>query len=119
MSTNGSGTGHTLTVDTPTTPLVCPECGGPVPEDRRVTCSSACARKRDRRHNGRGPKPSTPTVVSQPETGLGALAAQLLSLDQLGEIERVSIETAGQMLTVSSRACHYAHLNRGQTPNTR
>jgi Transcription factor WhiB len=106
VSTNGNGSGHTLTVDTPTTVRVCPECSGPVPEGRKVTCSSACAAKRDRRHNGRTSKPSTPAVEIR-GTGLGTLAAALLSLDELAGLESVTIETADHVVTINSRmACH-------------
>jgi predicted nucleic acid-binding Zn ribbon protein len=33
----------------------CPVCGGPVPEGRRVTCSSPCAQTHDQRHRKRTP----------------------------------------------------------------
>ena len=100
--TNGTGPGPTLTEDLP---LVreCPECGGPVPDDRRVTCSSACASKRDH-HKGRAPKPS-PMVVTPTGTDLGGLAARLLTLDELAGIERVTIELAGQVVTISQTRC--------------
>jgi Transcription factor WhiB len=101
VTTNGNASGHTVTLDPAV--RVCPECSGPVPEGRKVTCSSVCAQKRDRRKGRTTPKASSPAVEIR-GTGLGALAAALLSLDQLAEIESVTIETRDQVLTISSRA---------------
>ena len=130
VSTNGNG--HVdVTSPLPSPVRVCPECSGPVPEDRKVTCSSECAQKRDRR-KGRpsktlnrrtAPSSDTTPAVEIRGTGLGTLAAALLSLDELAEIESVTVTLADQVLTIRlpgvPRTCHYAHLNRGQTPNTR
>jgi hypothetical protein len=90
----------------------CPVCGGPVPEDRRVTCSKACAQKRDHHHNRNG-KQAKPTMAkaqipagislpASPAPGLSAAVVALVdSLGDLSEMQRVTIELDTSTVTVT------------------
>jgi predicted nucleic acid-binding Zn ribbon protein len=79
-------------------PRSCPVCGGPVPEDRKVTCSSECAQKRDHHGNGKRAKPTLvkaqiPTGLPLPASpALGLCAAAVALVDSLGESKRLTIE---------------------------
>jgi predicted nucleic acid-binding Zn ribbon protein len=91
----------------------CPVCHEPVPEDRKVTCSSECAQRYKGRENKQGRRQTKP-VVSQaatsnghtppatPAPGLaGAVAALVHELGELGCVQRVTIETDAEVLTIA------------------
>jgi WhiB family redox-sensing transcriptional regulator len=88
----------------------CPECGGPVPKGRRVTCSTTCAAKHDRHAKGprRTPLARASLPVGMPpsstpaSSGLAAAAAALVgSLGDLAGLQRVTVELGAHVVTVS------------------
>jgi predicted nucleic acid-binding Zn ribbon protein len=55
-----SATGHGARVDA--VARICPVCGGRVPEDRKMTCSSECARRYKGRELNRSRRQAKPVV---------------------------------------------------------
>jgi predicted nucleic acid-binding Zn ribbon protein len=88
----------------------CPVCGGPVPDDRRVTCSAACAGKRSHHRRNRtkparakDPVPAgNPPAPARASPGLAAAVTALLgALGELEGIDRVSVEVGPRVVTIS------------------
>jgi WhiB family redox-sensing transcriptional regulator len=102
VSTNGN---H---VETGPAVRLCPVCKGPVPDGRKVTCSSVCAQRND--HRGKR-KPALARaeipvgivpLATSPSSGLSAAVSALVgSLDELAGMQKVTIELAGQVVTIT------------------
>jgi hypothetical protein len=114
---NGNGSSpRAETLEDQAPAKLCPVCQKVVPDDRKVTCSSACARERDPRTRTKPrPKlaratfppemltgrPNVPNEPSAPAPGFAAAAMALVAgLGDLGGVERLTIELGGRVIEI-------------------